>query len=106
MLNNVAPGTEREMMERGIARMGGPDKSKSVHNMLALASSILSKQRVSLSDIVYRNDELVITCLLNDFSQVDLLTKQFNGDRRLNATLQSSASEDGKIIASYSIKQI
>lgn len=104
-LNNVALGTEREMMERAVARMAGSDKSQSVHNALAQASAILAQQRVSLSDISYRNDELVITCLLNDFSQVDLLTKQFNRRSNLSAELQSSASEDGKIIASYSIKQ-
>jgi len=105
VFKTVAPGTEREMMERAVARMGGPDKSKSVHNMLAQASVILSQQRVSLSDITFRNEELVITCLLNDFSQVDLLAKQFNQRPDLSAQLQSSASEDGKIIASYSIKQ-
>ena len=91
-------------MEKGIARMGGPDRSKSVHNTLAQAAAILSRQRVSLSDITYRNEELILTCLLNDFSQVDLLNKQFNRRPDMSATLQSSASEDGKIIASYSIK--
>ena len=106
VLKNVAVGTEREMMELAIARMGGPDKSKSVHNSLAQVAAILSRQRVTLSDIAYRNTELVITCVLDDFSQVDLLNKQFNRRPELSATLQSSASEDGKIIASYSIKQV
>jgi len=105
VLSNVASGTEREMMERAIARMGGPDKSKSVHNALAQTSAILSQQRVSLKDIAYRNEELIITCVLNDFSQVDLLTTRFNRGKSMRAKLQSSASEDGKIIASYSIKQ-
>jgi len=105
VFNNVAPGTEREMMERAVARIGGPDKSKSLHNVLARTSAILAQQRVSLSDIAYRNQELVITCFLNDFSQVDLLTKRFNQRPDLSAQLQSSASEDGRIIASYSIKQ-
>lgn len=103
--NNVARGLERDMMERAVARMGGADKSKSVHNTLAQASAILARQRVSLSEISYRNDELVITCLLNDFSQVDLFTKQFNQRSNLRAELRSSASEDGKIVASYSIKR-
>ncbi len=104
VFKTVASGTERELMEKGIARMGGPDRSKSVHNTLAQAAAILSRQRVSLSDITFRNEELILTCLLNDFSQVDLLNKQFNQRPGLSATLQSSASEDGKIIASYSIK--
>jgi type II secretion system protein L len=104
VFNDVAPGAEREILERAIARIGGPDKSNSVHNWLAQVSFILSQQRLTLLDIAYRNEELIITCLLNDFSQVDLLNRQFNGRPGFSATLQSSASEGGKIIASYSIK--
>jgi len=104
VFKTVAGGTERELMEKGIARMGGPDRSKSVHNTLAQASAILSRQGVTLSDIIYRDEELILTCLLNDFSQVDLLSKQLNRRPGLAASLQSSASEDGKIVASYSIK--
>lgn len=103
--NDASPGTEREMLERAIARMDGPNKSQSVHNWLAQVSTILSQQAVTLSDIAYRNEELVVTCVLNDFSQVDLLNRQFNGRPDLSATLQSSVSKDNKIIASYIIKK-
>ncbi|MFT6032715.1 MAG: type II secretory pathway component PulL, partial [Arenicella sp.] len=105
VFGDVTPGTERMMMVQAIARMGGPDKSRSVHSTLAQVSTILARQRVTLSDIAYRNEELVITCLLADFSQVDILTKHFNSRPGLSATLQSSASDEGIIIASYSIKK-
>ena len=103
LFDNVQPGTERTLMEQAIARMGGPEHRDSLHSALAEVAAVLSRQRISLTNIVYRNNELVITCLLNDFSQVDALAKQFNDRRTLSASLQSSSSEDGKVIASYSI---
>lgn len=105
LLDSVKRGTERRMMEQAIARIGGPDNSKSVHSSLAEVSGVLARQSVSLSNIVYRNEDLLITCLLNDFSQVDVLVKQFNQRPKLAAALQSSSSDDGQIIASYSIRQ-
>lgn len=105
VLDNVESGQERTMMEQAISRMGGPDRSKSLHSALAEVASVVSRQRISLSNIAYRNGELIITCLLNNFSQVDALAKQFNSRRTLSASLQSSSSEDGQVIASYSIKQ-
>ena len=104
-LDKVQTGQERDVMEKALSRLGGPDRSKSMHSALAEVSRVALRQRVSLSNIVYRNNELVITCLLNNFSQVDTLTKQFNERSSLDASLQSSSSEDGQVIASYSIKQ-
>jgi len=104
VFKTVAGGTERGLMEKAVSRVGGSDSSKSLHSMLAEASVVLARQRITLSDIVYRNEELVLTCLLNDFSQVDLISKQLNRRPGLVAALQSSASEDGKIVASYSIQ--
>jgi type II secretion system protein L len=104
LLDAVASGTEREMMELAIARMGGPDRTKSMHSALADAAKVLRQQKVSLLNIVYRNGELILTCKLNDFSQVDTLTKQFNRTPSLVASLQSSASEDGDVVANYSLR--
>lgn len=104
LLNSVVPGAEREMMERAISKMGGPDRSKSMHTALADAAAILGRQNISLINIVYRNSELILTCKLSNFSQVDTLTKQFNQTSSLLASLQSSASEDGNVIASYSLR--
>lgn len=105
VLTSVSPGSEKEMMEKAIAKMGGPDRSKSVHSTLAHAAKVLKRQNVSLINIVYRNDELILTCMLNDFSQVDTLTKLFNAVPAISASLQSSASEEGKVIANYSLRQ-
>jgi len=104
LLDNVGVGQERTMMTHAMSRMGGADRSKSFQSALAEVSSIAVKQRVSLSDITYRNRELIVTCLLNNFSQVDTLTNQFNSRPVIKASLQSSSSEDGQVVASYSIK--
>lgn len=104
MLDAVILGTEREMMELAIARMGGPDRTKSMHSALADAAKVLRQQKISLLNIVYRNDELILTCKLNDFSQVDTLTKQFNRTPSLVASLQSSASDGGDVVANYSLR--
>jgi hypothetical protein len=53
--------------------------------------------------MVYRDSELIITCQLNDFSQVDLLTIQLNARPKITAKLQSSAADDGEIMATYSL---
>jgi len=103
--DGVQPGQERALMEQAISRMGGADKSKSMQGMLADAATVLRRQNVTLSNMVYRNSELVITCQLNDFSQVDQLTNQLNARPRLRATLQSSAADGGDIIASYALVQ-
>ncbi|RBP49249.1 type II secretion system protein GspL [Arenicella xantha] len=101
----VPLGTERQVMERAIARFGGETQSKGLHSALAEVANVTARSGVTLNNIVYRNDELIITCLLNSFSQVDNLTRQFNSRPSISASLQSSASEDGEVIASYSIRQ-
>ncbi|MFT5572472.1 MAG: general secretion pathway protein L [Cryomorphaceae bacterium] len=104
-LGEVALGQEREFTEQAISRMGGADKSHSLQLMLAETAAVLRRQNVTISNMVYRDMELVITCQLSDFSQVDRLTKQLNARPRLTAVLQSSAADEGQIIASYALSQ-
>ena len=104
LLDNVAPGSERQMMAKAIARAGGSDRSKNVHSVLADVAKVLGRQNISLTNIVYRNKELILTCKLNNYSQVDTLTKQFNRTGSLQAKLQSSVSEKGFVIANYSLR--
>jgi len=72
---------------------------------LADASLVLKRMNASLIELNYQNEELVLRCVLNDFSQVDALTKQFNSRRALTASLQGSSAEDGKVIATYSLRE-
>lgn len=104
VFQNVTGG-ERNLMGQAMSRIGGPDTSRSMHSTLADASKVLAELKISLTNLVYRNEELILTALLSDFSQVDQLTKRFNQRPTLRAELQSSATEDGKVIANYSIRR-
>ena len=96
---------ERIVMEKAIQRLGGVSQDRGFHFMLSDVAKTLNTEKVSLSDFTYRNNELVITCLLNDFSQVDKVAKQLNSKAKLTAELQSSESDEGKVIASYRLTQ-
>lgn len=100
-LGYVAPNQERFMMEQALTRMSGVPQSSSAQSMLAETAAVLRRQNVTLANIIYRDSEMIITCQLSDFSQVDLLTNQLNARPRINARLQSSAADDGEIMASY-----
>ena len=96
---------ERLVMEKAIQRLAGVSQDRGFHFMLSDVAKTLNTEKVSLSDFTYRNNELVITCLLNDFSQVDKVAKQLNSKAKLTAELQSSESDEGKVIASYRLTQ-
>ncbi len=94
------------MMEQAIKRMGGGAELVNFPRMMSEASSVLRRNRVTLGNIVFRDSQLIIACELNDFSQVDKLTTQLNARPRIRAALQSSASDDGRIVASYTITEL
>jgi len=100
----VAAGQERSVMEHALASMGQSNESITLQAMLASVAKVVRGQNVTISELNFQNGELLISCLLSDFSQVDRLAKQINSDAQLNAELQSSETDDGKVIASYLIK--
>jgi len=102
-LGEVESGQEKSVMEQALKRLSRQGQKMNMQSMLAAVSRALKNEGVSLSDLSFQNDELSMTCRLSDFSQVDRLTKQFNANARLSATLQSSEAEDGLISASYLI---
>lgn len=104
-LGEVALGQERIIMEQAIARLSGADQSRGLPKILAEVANVLRAQNVTIVDFVYRENELQINCKLNDFSQVDQIARQLNARPGISASLQSSASEDGEIIASYLLTQ-
>lgn len=101
----VSADGARSYMEAAINRGQARAEEKSVHTALADAAKVLKGMRATLLEISYQNEELVLTCVLNDFSQVDALSKQFNARKFLSASLQGSSADDGKVIATYSIRQ-
>lgn len=101
----VPRGDERRIMQRALESRGAVGPAATLQTMLSETASVLQKNNVTISNLVFRDSQLIITCLVADFSQVDLLTRQINGRKGLSAELQSSSSDDGDISASYLIKQ-
>ena len=102
-IQGVDGGRARSFLEDMLVRGQGQSNNISVHSTLATAASVLRGMQATLLEMTYQNETLVLTCVLNDFSQVDALTKQLNRRRALAASLQGSSAEDGKVLATYSI---
>ena len=102
-LDAVPEGSERAIMLRALESMGSTGPAATLQTMLSETASVLKQNNVTISNLVFRDSQLVITCRVSDFSQVDLLTRQLNGRTGLSAALQGSSSDDGDISASYSI---
>ena len=102
-IQGVDGGRARTFLEDMLVRGQVESNNMSVHSTLATAASVLRGMQATLLEMTYQNETLVLTCVLNDFSQVDALTKQLNGRRALAASLQGSSAEDGKVLATYSI---
>ncbi len=112
VLNDTIPGVQgiegghgRDFMEKALRRGQSQSVERSVHATLADAAKVLRRLNATVIELTYQNNELLLTCVLADFSQVDALAKQLNSRRTLTAKLQGSAAEDGKIIATYSVKE-
>lgn len=100
-LVDVSKGNERYMMEQAVTRQSGVVQPVIFVELLAYASKILRQQNITLSEVSFRNSQMVINCNLKDLSQVDFLSRQFNQSSRIVARLESSTSEEGKVKASY-----
>jgi len=101
----VPVGSEKQVMLRGLENLGSTGPAATLQTMLSETASVLKQNNVTISNLVFRDSKLVITCQVSDFSQVDILTRQLNARRGLSAALQGSSSDDGNISASYSITQ-
>ncbi|NND81472.1 MAG: hypothetical protein HKN50_03510 [Gammaproteobacteria bacterium] len=100
-IDAVQRDNELAIMQQALARRGGPQQELGINHLLAEISRVLRQQNVSLTELVYRDGQLVINCSLNDFSQVDEIRRQLNARPRISANLEASSSNDGQITASY-----
>ena len=100
-ISNVPEGSARLLMERALRNQVGEAPRHNATSMIAVTAQVLRQQRVSLSEIQFRDGKLSITCILNDLSQVDQITRSLNSRSKISAQLESSANDDGQIFASY-----
>ncbi len=103
-VEGVSGGEARGFLERAINRGQAKSNEQSVHSMLANIGQVMRRMQATLMEMSYQNETMTLTCVLNDFSQVDALVKQFNARKSLTASLQGSSAEDGKVIATYTVR--
>jgi len=101
----VASGQEKNIMEQVLSRTGSVETSINLQQMLGVVARATRGQKITMTEFSFKNDELLITCALSDFSQVDQLAKKINSDANLTSSLQSSETDDGRVIATYLIKK-
>lgn len=100
-ITDVPDGMARQLMERALSNRVGKPENHTATSMLAVTANVVRQQRIELAEVGFRDDKLTITCVLNDLSQVDQITRGLNSQPRITAQLESSANDDGKILASF-----
>ena len=103
-IDYVEKDKEQLTMQDALQRRSGPLMKPGVHSMLAEAANVLRAERVTLNNLVYRDEAMILTCVLNDFSLVDKLNKRLNASPSIAAQLQSSSADDGKVVASFELR--
>lgn len=104
-LGEVENHKEKQFMQRAIANMSQNASEKGLPFILNDIAPTLKSQNVLVSEFNFRENTLIVTCILNDLSQVDTIARQLDAKPNLNAELQSSETDEGKVIASYKLSQ-
>lgn len=106
-VTNVIPTKERFMMQQQMDELEGNSSTLGRFQEIVAAvawAKIETKLDIQVNDMRFKSGELVFTCLLKDFAQVDKLTKSFNSNDKITSELSSSSSEGGKVSARYRLK--
>ena len=107
-VTNVIPTKERFMMQQQMDRLEGNSSTLGQFQEIIAAvawARLQTKLDIQVSDMRFKSGELVFTCLLKDFAQVDKLTKSFDSNDKIISELASSSSEGGKVSARYRLKR-
>lgn len=103
-LGDVPNGNAHELMRRAIEnKSASAVQGRDTISALASMAKVLNRLKIELNEVSYRDSKLVITCILNDLSQVDMLTRNLNQKTTLSTKLDSSTNVDGRILAVYSL---
>lgn len=102
-LDYVEPGQERTFVERYLVEQAHGGLGFSLPHTLAAVAPILRSERITLSEIRFKQNELIIDCLLYNLAQIDSLARRFDGLDAFTAKLQGSKAQDGAIVATFSI---
>lgn len=101
---DIPDNSARALMERAIENRVGTPEDHNATSLLAATAEIMLAQNVSLTEVGFREGKLSITCLLNDLSQADEITRGLNSLSGVSAQFESSATDDDQIVASYTLE--
>lgn len=107
-VTKVIATKERFMMQQQIDRLQGNSSTLGQFQEIVAAvawARLQTKIDIQISDMRFRSGELIVTCLLKDFAQVDQLTQSFVENKGIVSELSSSSSEGGKVSARYKLKR-
>lgn len=100
-LEYVAPGQERMYAERILSqRVQGSDQA-SLPRMLIAVAPTFRAERISLKEIRYAQDQLIVSAYLSNLSQVDAIVNQLRKLAAYDAKLQGTSTEDNSIVATF-----
>ena len=102
-LDYVEAGQERTFVERFAAQQNQGAAEFGLPRVLAAIAPILRAERVTLQEIRFRPEELVIECVLANLSQIDAITRQLAVIPEIKVKLHGSSSENNVIVATYTI---
>ena len=102
-LDYVEPGQERTFVERFSVEQQRGVTEFNLPRALITISPILRAERVTLKEIRYRGNELVIECLLISLGQVDSIATRLQSLPNITATLQGTNSDETGLVATFSI---
>lgn len=106
-VTNIIPTKERFIMQQQMDRLEGNSSTLGQFQLIVAAvawARIQTKLDIQVSDMRFKSGELIFTCLLKDFAQVDKLTKSFVSNDKIISELTSSSSEGGKVSARFRLK--
>jgi len=103
------PDTQRivnpslQMTQRAKQLKSGYVGAGEFQNLLSSVARALPATQGKIEEINFRDNELIITCVTNDFAGLDRLKKKFAEDPQVKVELLSSGSRDNRVSGRFKI---
>ncbi len=100
-LEYVAPGQERMIAERILSQRGQGGNFASLPRMLIAVAPTFRAERITLKEIRYADEELIVSAYLSSLGQVDGIVSRLRKVAAYEVKLQGTSTEDSLIVATF-----
>ncbi len=100
-LDYVAPGQERMFAERILSERGHGSNLTSLPRMLMAIAPAFRAERVTLKEIRYAEEQLIVSAYLSSLGQVDGIVNRLRKLVAFDVKLQGTSTEDNAIVATF-----